>query len=85
MPRIVFHGMRHTHATLLLEDGVSIKVVASVGTWWKEGTTAVPAASPELEELRATVASLRELVTDLQIQNAELRSSREQSVSETPE
>lgn len=26
--RIVFHGMRHTHATLLLEDGVSLKVVA---------------------------------------------------------
>lgn len=28
VPRIVFHGMRHTHATLLLEDGVSLKVVA---------------------------------------------------------
>jgi hypothetical protein len=28
VPRIVFHGMRHTHATLRLEDGVSLKVVA---------------------------------------------------------
>jgi integrase len=28
VPRIIFHGMRHTHATLLLEDGVSLKVVA---------------------------------------------------------
>ena len=26
--RIVLHGLRHTHATLLLEDGVSLKVVA---------------------------------------------------------
>ena len=24
----MFHGMRHTHATFLLEDGVSLKVVA---------------------------------------------------------
>jgi integrase len=28
VPAMVFHGMRHTHATLLLEDGVSLKVVA---------------------------------------------------------
>lgn len=28
LPMMVFHGMRHTHATLLLEDGVSLKVVA---------------------------------------------------------
>jgi integrase len=28
IPMIVFHGCRHTHATLLLEDGVSLKVVA---------------------------------------------------------
>lgn len=28
LPVIVFHGTRHTHATLLLEDGVSLKVVA---------------------------------------------------------
>ncbi len=28
LPVIVFHGLRHTHATLLLEDGVSLKVVA---------------------------------------------------------
>jgi integrase len=26
--RIVLHGLRHTHATLLMEDGVSLKVVA---------------------------------------------------------
>ncbi|TMC13450.1 MAG: site-specific integrase [Chloroflexi bacterium] len=28
VPMMVFHGCRHTHATLLLEDGVSLKVVA---------------------------------------------------------
>ncbi|TMC13043.1 MAG: hypothetical protein E6J41_01600 [Chloroflexi bacterium] len=28
LSRIVLHGLRHTHATLLLEDGVSLKVVA---------------------------------------------------------
>jgi integrase len=111
VPRIVFHGMRHTHATLLLEDGVSIKVVAerlgdredtvlrlyghitprgrmtavaSVGTWWKGGMPAAPVAPSELEEMRATIASLRELVADLQRQNDDLRSSREQSVSESP-
>lgn len=28
VPMMVFHGTRHTHATLLLEDGVSLKVVA---------------------------------------------------------
>jgi len=28
LPMLVFHGLRHTHATLLLEDGVSLKVVA---------------------------------------------------------
>ena len=28
MPRIHFHDMRHTHATLLLESGESVKYVA---------------------------------------------------------
>ena len=28
MPRICFHGLRHTHATLLVADGTSIKVVS---------------------------------------------------------
>lgn len=28
MRRITFHGMRHTHATMLIEDGVNIKAVA---------------------------------------------------------
>ena len=28
LPRICFHGLRHTHATLLVADGTSIKVVS---------------------------------------------------------
>ena len=28
LPRITFHGMRDTHATLLLEDGIHIKAIA---------------------------------------------------------
>lgn len=28
MPSITFHGIRHTHATLLLQDGWNVKVVA---------------------------------------------------------
>ncbi len=28
MKRIPFHGLRHTHATLLLKEGVNVKVVS---------------------------------------------------------
>lgn len=28
LPRITFHGLRHTHATILLANGVPVKVVS---------------------------------------------------------
>jgi integrase len=80
IPVIVFHGLRHTHATLLLEDGVSLKVVAQ--RLGDREQTVLRTYNHVLPRGMAIAAARVAAWLD---PNSNPGFSREQSVSEAPE
>ena len=72
VPRIRFHDLRHTHATLALQSGIHPKVIserlghANIGVTLDTYSHAIPALQEEAAELIASEVSGPKVLTNVE-------------------